>query len=986
MKKIYVFLTAFLILAFTVSNLRAQLLLNEQFNYPVGDTLSSHGWNIHSGTTFPILTTTGSLSYTGYPASAGNKASIGTTGIDVNKPFSTSITNGNIYVAALMNITAAQAAGDYFFHLMKTGTTSPLVARLYIKKDTTVIPNKFKFGFMKGSSATNLIYSSASYDFNTTHLIVLKYAVIPGSANDSTFLFINPTIGAEGIPTLVATDISQADLDTTSQAIAIRQGNAANAANVDIDEIRIANNWNEAIGYTGVLTSPSVTTLNTINITQFTASCNGSVISDGGSSVLQRGICYGTSINPDTSGTKVFATGTTGAFTANISGLSSNTTYHYRAFALNNIGLTYGADSSFTTTASAVAPVVTTGIVSSVLNATATLSGNVTSDGGSAITERGICWNTTNNPTTANFKVIVNGTTGSFSGNLTGLTGNTIYYARAYAINSVGTSYGNSINFTTLVDTISCPSIAALRSKTADNSTIYILTNEVVLNCKISNRNQKYIQDTTAAILIDDPNPAKITTVYNVGDGITGIKGKLENYYGLLEFHPIVDPGTATSTANVINPLVVTAANMLDTTFMKNHQSKLIKLNNVSFSDANGSIAFTNGKKYRITQNTTTDSLFLAYIYNIDYIGTVLPSVSGNITGVVNYSLNKYYITARNAADMYFAAILPDTAGIITGNTNVCQKQLNVTYSVPAIANATSYIWTLPNGASGTSTSNSIIVSFSNTAVSGNISVKGVNSNGSGVASSLAITVNPLPAAAGNISGQQSVCQGQTNVNYLVSNIANATSYQWNYQGTGIMISGSSNSINANFSNTASSGNIIVRGVNACGTGDSSYIAITVKAKPITPIISQNGNTLTSNASAGNQWYNLSTGLISAATSTSYLPQQIGNYFVIVTLNGCSSDTSNILYYDNTGIIGNETTKTFQIFPNPNNGKFIINFNKISKGEIKIYSILGDLIKTQQIDDENIEFDFSTYNKGIYFIKFNDLKSEKSFTEKLILN
>lgn len=96
------------------------------------------------------------------------------------------------------------------------------------------------------------------------------------------------------------------------------------------------------------------------------------------------------------------------------------------------------------------APTVTTSPVSNVDKTTATGNGNVSNSGGSTITERGVCWSTTSNPTTANSKATASGTTGAFSVSMTGLTANTTYYARAYAINGVGTSYGAQVSFTTL--------------------------------------------------------------------------------------------------------------------------------------------------------------------------------------------------------------------------------------------------------------------------------------------------------------------------------------------------------------------------------------------------------------------------------------------------------------------------------------------------------------------------------------------------------
>ncbi|NTW31248.1 MAG: LamG domain-containing protein [Bacteroidetes bacterium] len=94
-------------------------------------------------------------------------------------------------------------------------------------------------------------------------------------------------------------------------------------------------------------------------------------------------------------------------------------------------------------------PSVTTQAVSNIASTTATGNGTVTSEGSSSITERGVCWNTSTAPTTANSKAISSGTTGAFTSSMTGLTGGINYYVRAYAINSVGISYGNEVTFTT---------------------------------------------------------------------------------------------------------------------------------------------------------------------------------------------------------------------------------------------------------------------------------------------------------------------------------------------------------------------------------------------------------------------------------------------------------------------------------------------------------------------------------------------------------
>ena len=93
---------------------------------------------------------------------------------------------------------------------------------------------------------------------------------------------------------------------------------------------------------------------------------------------------------------------------------------------------------------------VTTGTVTNITTTTASCSGNVTSDGGSSVTARGVCWSTSENPTTSNSKT-TNGTgLGTYTSNITGLSPNTTYYVRAYATNSQGTAYGEQRTFRTL--------------------------------------------------------------------------------------------------------------------------------------------------------------------------------------------------------------------------------------------------------------------------------------------------------------------------------------------------------------------------------------------------------------------------------------------------------------------------------------------------------------------------------------------------------
>jgi len=154
----------------------------------------------------------------------------------------------------------------------------------------------------------------------------------------------------------------------------------------------------------------------------------------------------------------------------------------------------------------------------------------------------------------------------------------------------------------------------------------YELTGDVILTYARSSRNQKYIQDATAGILIDD-SAGTITTTYNTYDGITGLKGRLGSFGGVLQLIPTEDPGAPSSTGNMITPEVVTLADFEANA--KNYESELIKIENVSFTDAGAT--FETSEDYEITSGSTTSS-FRTNFSEADYIGTTIPSSSVDMT------------------------------------------------------------------------------------------------------------------------------------------------------------------------------------------------------------------------------------------------------------------------------------------------------------------------------------------------------------------
>ena len=200
---------------------------------------------------------------------------------------------------------------------------------------------------------------------------------------------------------------------------------------------------------TTAITVPTVTTASATNISSNSATVGGEVTDDGNGVIAERGVVYGTTPNPTTSNNKVVSGSGKGSFTCNLSNLQDGVTYYVRAYAVNQKGTAYGEEKAFTTMAITI-PTVTTSSATSISYTSATVFGSVTDDGGATVTERGVVYSTTSNPTTSNSKVVSGSGKGSFTCNLSNLQDGVTYYVRAYAVNKKGTAYGKEKSFTTL--------------------------------------------------------------------------------------------------------------------------------------------------------------------------------------------------------------------------------------------------------------------------------------------------------------------------------------------------------------------------------------------------------------------------------------------------------------------------------------------------------------------------------------------------------
>ncbi|NOU48290.1 MAG: DUF3494 domain-containing protein [Bacteroidales bacterium] len=380
----------------------------------------------------------------------------------------------------------------------------------------------------------------------------------------------------------------------------------------------------------------------------------------------------------------------------------------------------------------------------------------------------------------------------------------------------------------------------------------------------------------------------------------------------------------------------------------------------------------------------------------------------GNISGATSATLiinpvtlsdvsPNYNVVINGVCEIYENSInislivnpLPTPA--ITGLSSVCLGTTGVVYTTES--SMTGYNWTISPGGTITSGSgtNAITVSWE---TEGNQSVSVNYSNDLGCDALTPyvfyVNVENVPTAAGTISGSASVCVGTTGNVYSIPAIANATSYLWTVPTGATIVSGDgTNAITVDFSTTASSGIIAVNGLNNCGNGPVSPVfEVVLNLIPATPVITQISDTLISNSSLGNQWY-LDGVAISGATAMQLVVSYTGSYYVVVTVNECSSSPSNTILVQTVSVAENGVNNTFDVYPNPNNGLFTIKVATVdpSKVNIEILNSLGELQWKQEKISVNGTFtrtvDFTGAPAGVYMVVLNN--KETSITRKILI-
>lgn len=193
---------------------------------------------------------------------------------------------------------------------------------------------------------------------------------------------------------------------------------------------------------------PSVTTVSTADITFSSVTISANIASNGGSKIIAKGICYGTTTAPTVEGDTTNQGEGNENFVSHLSDLTPNTTYYVRAYATNAVGTSYGEELSFTTQ-TGLAEVTLT--VTEITYKKASVSLSITFSGASDITNSGFVYSSENSvPTIMDIMWPTGSSELNIQHYLTELTIGTTYYVRAFAQNAQGMAYSNVVEITTL--------------------------------------------------------------------------------------------------------------------------------------------------------------------------------------------------------------------------------------------------------------------------------------------------------------------------------------------------------------------------------------------------------------------------------------------------------------------------------------------------------------------------------------------------------
>ena len=418
----------------------------------------------------------------------------------------------------------------------------------------------------------------------------------------------------------------------------------------------------------------AVKTIGSSDVLQTTSIVSGTVITDNGESLSARGICYSTNSNPTISDLKKpDSQATLGTFTCTLTSLSPSTTYFAKAYATNAYGTAYGSVITFTTQAATIPIIASTTAATSITQISANSGGNITNNGASNVTSRGVCFSKTNTiPTITDTKTNDGTGIGQYSSSLTNLTPNTLYYIRAYATNGVGTAYGDVKSFTTTSATIPVVStaIATFITQTTAISGGSI-TNES--GAAVTSRGVCWSNTTTSPTILN----SKTTDGTGLGTFTSSLTGLSANTTYYVRAYATNSVGTAYGLAISVRTLSATIPTGVTTN----------TISSITQTTATGGGNSTNDGGATITSkgvcwSNTTSSPTIANSKTVDGsgIGSFTSSLSG-LTANTTYYVRAY---ATNSAGTSYGSVISFSTLPATIPTGVTTNSITSTTQTTA--------------------------------------------------------------------------------------------------------------------------------------------------------------------------------------------------------------------------------------------------------------------------------------------------------------
>jgi len=278
-------------------------------------------------------------------------------------------------------------------------------------------------------------------------------------------------------------------------------------------------------------------------------------------------------------------------------------------------------------------------------------------------------------------------------------------------------------------------------------------------------------------------------------------------------------------------------------------------VHNVFIREGNHTYHYVNSALERVENNDGN----ILNMYHYLWLGTFAgnnpnyrPDLNFNFDGKIDdVKIYTRSLTATEVVEIYNE----QQTVAIDGNMEVCQGQNNVSYTATQNANAVIYTWNYSGtGITMNTSNNQLLADFSEDASSGDLSVSVELTDGTLITSdNFPVSIQSLPSAAGEISGDTEACLSGDGKTYQIPEITNVSNYIWNYSGEGVSVVGNANSVFVRFSENSSPGSLSVYGANDCGLGAASELAITLKNCNLSPGSLRIPNSFTPNGDGINE-------------------------------------------------------------------------------------------------------------------------------------